>query len=877
MSHAVTRTRVGRRGAPAIQSSSRPALTWVVEGADAGWLQAGASIELRRADGSRERVEHAGRDSANVAWPFAPLAAYDAVDVRVSAVSEAGEYAAFSEWTPVATGPLGADEWTAPFIASRDDRSEACALDATVARGATAADVRADLAADDADRGVTRLRRIVDIERPVARALLSYTGHGIVELTIDGREVSDDLFAPGWTAYADRLLFRTVDVTAELAEGTRILGARVAPGWYAEHFGFDGDFRRTWHGQRALSAQLRVEFADGTVDTIVTDETWEASIAGPVTFSSIYQGERYDARREDEALAAAVPFPGAAPAVRVAADPTRLRPAELPPVRVTETRDVVQRLAGADGGVILDFGQNLVGRLRIRLAAEAGTVVTLRHAEVLEQGELGRRPLRFAAASDTYVASGGPAEWAPRFTFHGFRYAQVDGISVDQIEVVAEVLHTDLVRTGTLRTGVADLDRLHENVVWGTRGNFVTLPTDCPQRDERLGWTGDIQVFAPTASFLFDVDGFLSSWLEDFAADQARLGGVGPLYSPLIDQDLFAPTPMAAWSDAATVVPTVLYERFGDRDVLERQFASMSAWVERVAQEAPNGHWHTGMQLADWLDPSAPADRPFEAQTDPYLVATAYYARSAALTARAARILDRAEDAARFEALAETARQAFQREYVFADGRLASDSQTAYALAIVFELLPHELYAPAGQRLATIVADGGHRIGTGFVGTPIVSDALTVTGHRDVAQGMLRTAELPSWLYPVSRGATTVWERWDSMLPDGTINPGEMTSFNHYALGAVADWMHRDMGGIAPLEPGYRRVLVRPRAGLTAAAGASYSSVYGEIRVAWSALEPERGELSPLAVTVTLPANTTAMIDLPGREALEVGSGTHTF
>ena len=874
----VAELRAGRRGSPRFVASSRPDLTWLVSAAPDGWRQASAVLERRTADGRIHAVPHRSDESAMVVWPFDPLTAYETAHVRVTVEGEDGRRSLPSAWVAVEAGPLGPDDWSAAFIASRDDRSGERTTDPSVAHGATTDQVRDDLASDDDDRGVTRFRRDLTIDARVSRALLSYTAHGIVDVLLDDATVSDDMLAPGWTAYDDRLLFRTVDVTDALDVGAHTLGARVAPGWFAEHYGFDGDFRRTWHGQRALSAQLRIEYADGRIETIVSDGSWQATTVDAITFSSIYQGERCDARRTDDGLAVTGSLPDAAPAVTADADPARLRPADLPPVRVTETRDVAAVLAGPDGETILDFGQNLVGRLRITVSGPAGTEVVLRHAEVLENGALGTRPLRYAAATDRFTLAGtGEEEFAPRFTFHGFRYAQIDGVPADRVSAVAEVLHTDLPRTGFLSTGVAALDRLHENVVWGTRGNFVTVPTDCPQRDERLGWTGDIQVFAPTASFLFDVDAFLSSWLSDFAADQARLSGVGPLYSPMIDQDLFPPTPMAAWSDAATVVPMVLWERFRDRRTLETQFTSMASWVDVVEREAPDGLWNTGMQLADWLDPTAPPERPFEAQTDPYLVATAYYARSAALVAEAARILDESEQAERYSALSERARGAFQRTYLTDEGRLTSDSQTAYALAIAFDLVPAHLVQTAGDRLAEIVEAGRHRIGTGFVGTPIVSDALTKTGHRGTAQRMLQTDELPSWLYPVSQGATTVWERWDSILPDGSINPGEMTSFNHYALGAVADWMHRDIGGIAPLDPAYRRVLVRPRAGLTDSARASYDSLYGEFRVEWRAARPALGQDSPLEATIVVPANACAVVDLPGADPIEVGSGTHVF
>ncbi|WP_119695745.1 alpha-L-rhamnosidase [Microbacterium halotolerans] len=872
----IARLWVGGRGGPRHVADARPTVSWIVATSAESWIQASALLELRRGDGHVETAEIPDGQSASVDWPFAPLRGYEAVELRVTARSTDGWSTGRSEWLSVEAGPLSPQDWCAAFIAA--DGSEDVDPGLSVAHGATADEVREQLVADGPARRVSRFRRELTVARAVRRAVLSYTAHGIAEMRIDDVVVGDDLLAPGWTSYSDRLLFRSVDVSAHLRPGDHTLGAWVAPGWYAERFGFDGDFRRTWHGPRALSAQLRIEYTDGDVETVVTDGRWTATVEGPIEFASIYQGERHDARREDDGLAVGGALPGARPAREVDADRSRLRPAALPPVRVTQTLPVASVIA-APSGPILDFGQNVVGRVRLRVRAGKSIEVVLRHAEVLERGELGTRPLRFAAATDRWTLRGDPdgEEWVPRFTFHGFRYAQVTGIDPDSVEAVAEVLHTDIERTGWLETGVPALDRLHENIVWGTRGNFVTLPTDCPQRDERLGWTGDIQVFAPTAGYLFDTHAFLSSWLEDFAADQRRLGGIGPLYVPVIDQDLFPPAAIAAWGDAATVVPSVLWEQFADLRVIERQYESMRAWVDVVRAQAPDGLWREGMQLGDWLDPSAPPDRPFEAQTAPHLVATAYLFRSASLLSDAARLLGREDEANEYTALAGRVREAFIGEYVAEDGRISSDSQTAYALGIVFGLLPQELVSAAGARLARIVEDNRHRIGTGFVGTPIVCDALTISGHREVAQRMLQTDEMPSWLYPVAMGATTVWERWDSMLPDGTINQGEMTSFNHYALGAVADWLHRDVGGIAPLEPGFRRVLVRPRAGLTARASARYDSVHGTFRVDWEAAEPSAGERSPLRATVVVPPNARAVIDLPGARPVEVGSGTHRF
>jgi alpha-L-rhamnosidase len=403
------------------------------------------------------------------------------------------------------------------------------------------------------------------------------------------------------------------------------------------------------------------------------------------------------------------------------------------------------------------------------------------------------------------------------------------------------------------------------------------VPTDCPQRDERLGWTGDIAVFAPTAAFLFDVDGFLRDWLADLAAEQRAAGGMVPFFVPdalkyTPAQDFPAPESTAIWSDAAVWVPWALWQAYGDQRALAESYDAMTAHVRRVETLlSDTGLWDTGFQFGDWLDPTAPPDEPWQAKADNGVVATACLYRSARTVAETARILGRVSDVEHFTALAERTRTAFGQHYVAADGRIHSDAITGYALAIRFGLLDEPTRALAGDRLAALVAGNGHRIATGFAGTPYVCDALTETGHLDDAYRLLLQRECPSWLYPVTMGATTVWERWDSMLPDGTINPGQMTSFNHYALGAVADWMHRVIGGIAPAEPGYRTVRVAPRpgGGLTWAE-TSLDTPHGHLAVAWRLTED--GELQ---VDVTVPDGVTAEIDLPGSPPRRVTGGNH--
>ncbi len=434
--------------------------------------------------------------------------------------------------------------------------------------------------------------------------------------------------------------------------------------------------------------------------------------------------------------------------------------------------------------------------------------------------------------------------------------------------LTAIVLHSDLERTGWLETSDSLLNQLHQNVVWSMRGNFLDVPTDCPQRDERLGWTGDLEVFSPTASFLYDVSGFLQSWLADLAVEQRKSGGRVPHVVPnVLGKNASA---AAAWADAATVVPWVMYQQFGDCKILADQFESMCAWVDHIVLLAGESRlWDKGFQFGDWVDPTAPPDKPAQARTDKAIVASAYFVHSADLLVKAAEVLGHTEAQKKYCALADEARAAFVCEYVTPSGRMMSDAETAYALAITFDLLPTaEQRQRAGDRLSELARDSGYHIRTGFVGTPLICDALCSTGHYAAAYRLLLQQECPSWLYPVTMGATTVWERWDSMLQDGSINPGEMTSFNHYALGAVADWMHRTIGGLTSTEPGYHQVEIRPRpgGGLTHAY-ARHITPYGLAKSSWKI---ENGKFD---LKVTIPANTNALVVLPNGEQSEVGSG----
>lgn len=823
----------------------RPRLTWSTTTDEPNWRQVGAEILVTRGT-ETEVAPIDGDTSVLLDWPFPDLSAREGGQVRVR-VRGTGGWSDWSEPTSFTAGFLGAGEWSASFIGLGSPEREAQPFLA---------------------------RRELDVAEGLVRATWYATAQGAYQVWVNGAAVDDQILKPGWTPYQYRLIHESTDVTEHLAVGRNVIGAAVAGGWFTERFGFGERAAVLYGDQPSLAGQLLLEYADGSSQWIHTDQQWRVSGDSPWTAAGIYQGEGYDARRMpsgwdtagfDDASweQAAVHSPGVVPEPRTG-----------PEVRVTQRADVVEVLTSPSGKLLLDFGQNLVGRLRIRVSGERGQRVTLRHAEVLEDGELGVRPLRAARATDTYILAGGSVEeYAPEFTFHGFRYAEITGWpgEFDAVDVTAEVIASDMRRTGWFSSSDELLNRLHENVVWGMRSNFIYLPTDCPQRDERLGWTGDIQIFGPTAAFLYDCDGFLGSWLHDvWLEQQAADGGVAFVVPDVLDSGRI---PAAAWGDVATVLPSVLFERFADRGTLQAQYPSMKAWTDLLLGLAGQRYlWEGGFQFGDWVDPDSPPQDPAKAKTDPDVVASTFLYRSTDLLARAAAELGHEQDAAFYAAEAEKVRLAWLHEYVSPGGRIVSDAQTAYALAIEFGIARAGLADRFGERLAQLARRDGYRISTGFVGTPLVNDALTRTGHDSAAARMLLQTECPSWLYSVRMGATTIWERWDSLLEDGSINPGEMTSFNHYALGSVADWLHRVVAGLAPAAPGYQQVRIAPHAlpGLEMAS-ARHDGPYGRIEVSWE----RRGDV--VDVQARVPPNSSAVVDLPGRERFEVGSGRHSW
>jgi alpha-L-rhamnosidase len=781
-----------------------------------------------------------------VAWPFAPLAPREGGMLRVRTAG--------SEWSaPIRVERGIGEDWSVDFV------SPSLSADTDAPRAAHLMRARFDAPTGD-----------------IVTARLSVTGHGLYDLELNGEAVSDDRLAPGWTSYHHRLRYRTHDVTAAIRSGENVLGAWLADGWYRGHIGFDGGLWDLYGTEVALLAQLEVVTTDGTRHVVPLDWT---HLPSPITSAGLYEGESFDARMLPDGWSS----PGfdavgwdSAHAIPRSDFAATIEAPTAPPVRDTAVlapRSIERR---ANGRIRIDFGQNISGVLRIRPREERGTVIRLHHAEVIENGELGTRPLRAATSVDEYTCAGRPGEeYTPRFTIHGFQYAELEGWAgeIREGDVEAVVIHTDMTRTGWFASSDPALNRLHSNVVWSMRDNFVDLPTDCPQRDERVGWTGDIQVFAPTALRLFAAHGTLTGWLRDLAAEQWDDGHV-PQFVPWIECG-FPNFPTAAWGDAAVVVPWEMYLNDGDTAILATQYDSMRGWVDLVDRlTGHTGLWDKGFQLGDWLDPAAPPESPGDSHTDRALVATGYHVKTSRILAETAALLGHTADATHYAEVAARATQAFQREFLAPSGRVVSDTTTSIALALVFDLFETDEQARrAGERLLHLVGHGGFHISTGFVGTPIICDALVKAGSIDYAYHLLLQDELPSWLYPVSMGATTIWERWDSMLPDGTINPGDMTSFNHYALGAVADFLHRVVAGLAPDEPGWRSIRFAPRpGGGLAHAQARYDTVLGTASCAW------RRDAGDLTIDIVVPPGARGTVVLPDTgEEIPVGPGKHRF
>jgi alpha-L-rhamnosidase len=723
------------------------------------------------------------------------------------------------------------------------------------------------------------LRREFVLAKPLRSARLHVTARGLFEVRLNGSKVGNDFMAPGWTPYTRKIETLTYDVTPQLREGTNAIGAILGEGWYAGRLGWES---LPPHGRKPhLLLQLEVTHTDGSTTIVATDENWKATNLGPIRFSSIYDGENYDARQNlgewdsvgfDDSKWQ--PVITEKPAADIAITPKRHHP-----VRITKQLPTIAITEPQPGRFDFDLGQNIVGWPILNIPVRKDQLVTLRFAEMLEKnGTLYTANYRSAKSTSTYTAAiDGKVTWHPTFTFHGFRYVELSGFPAgtrpDKNWVTGAVLHSDFGTSGTFTSSHELLNQLQKNIVWGLRGNFLDIPTDCPQRDERLGWTGDAQVFTPAAIFNADVHSFLASWLESMRLDQQADGAI-PAIVPDVKGINGNRCGGPGWSDAATVVPWEIYIRTGDITILEENFDMMNRWVGWYVAKA-NHHIIDVDAWGDWLQPH-PASGNLQGDTPRDLIGTAYFARSADLTAQAARRLGKTEDAARLENLFASAKSAFTAKFFDANGKLSTtfESQTGYLLALGFDLLPEAMRASAAGNLVRLVNEAGGHLRTGFLGTPLLAPVLDRFGHTDLAYQLLFKETYPSWFYSIHQGATTMWERWNSYSHADGFGDAGMNSFNHYAYGAIGQWMHERIAGLAPdpAQPGYKHFFIQPAPGgpLTSAR-AELETPYGKASSAWILKN------GTLHLEALVPPNTTATLMLPGKQPSILPPGRHVF
>ncbi len=707
-------------------------------------------------------------------------------------------------------------------------------------------------------------RRDFIITRPIARARLYATALGAYEPYINGQRLGTARLAPEITVARDHVLYQCYDATALLHCGTNAIGALIGDGWYASAFSWNNERYALAGSPRRFLAQLVIEYTDGERDVIVTDSRWQLA-ESMIRAAEIYNGEEYDARLERPGWNAPGYDAAEWRAATVGERPRERLVAQVdPPIRALQMLAVRAVSEPRPGVYVCDFGQNFAGWCRLHVSGAAGTRVRLRHAEILHpDGTINTSNLRAAQATDHYTLRGDPHGeiYEPHFTYHGFRYVEITGFpgvptreSLDGV-----VAHTDAAETGALELEQPIAQQIWHNALWSQRSNFFGVPTDCPQRDERMGWMGDIQVFLDAAAFNMDVDSFIRRFLGEIRAGQTP-DGAFPIVTP---QPLSFPELVTAgWSDAGVILPWTLYRRYGETGVIQQNWSPMQRWVDYVAQANPDFIWRhrRGLDLGDWLsvvstDPQV-APNPAQATTPKTLVATAYWARCAAMMAEMAGAIGHPEQAQRYGRMHQSIRAAFQQAFVRADGTVGNGSQTSYALALRFGLVPPALRLRAGAHLAANVASRGNLLSTGFLGTPCLLDALADSGQAHLAVTLLLQTRYPSWGYMIEHGATTMWERWNGNAVDQSMN-----SFNHYALGAVVGFMYRRLGGIDAAAPGFRRIQVDPLFDpRIPRVRAHYDSCLGRIDT-----ELEGGAQGLTRLRLRVPANSSAQVSLPGR------------
>lgn len=697
------------------------------------------------------------------------------------------------------------------------------------------------------------------LEKKIAKARLYATAHGVYEICLNGSRVGDYRMAPGWTSYHHRLQYQIYDVTEQLSE-KNLIEVTAGNGWYKGILGFTCEPNQ-YGNKVGVFAELHMIYEDGSREVIGTDENWSVK-TDKIRYSEIYMGETIDTN-EPETCIGEVSIKEF--------DPSVLTAQENEPVRITQRIPAKKLLTTPKGEKLVDFGQNLTGLVEVKIKGRKGQKITIRHAETLDKdGNFYPETLRQAKSIDTYICNGEEQVFLPHFTFHGFRYICVEGIDDMSPDMfTACVMHSDMEETGSFICSNEKINQLQSNISWGMRDNFLDIPTDCPQRDERLGWMGDAQVFSWTASYNRNTALFFSKWMRDISADSSLEKGV-----PHVVPDILGQYSSSAWSDAAVIIPWVVYQTYGDTRILEENWKCMHEWVDYITNNCGrNGLWQTGFQYGDWLalDKEESADR--TGATDKYMIANAYYLYVTDLVKKTAEILGWKEEADKYGKLYAEKLELFRNEYYTPTGRIVSETQTGAVLSLYFHLAREKDRERILQTLLTNIENHKDHLATGFVGTPYICHALSENGAHEKAAALLMKEDYPSWLYAVNKGATTIWERWDSIKPDGTFDESGMNSLNHYAYGSVGDWMYRKIAGINQVEPGYKKIRIRPMfvKGIEEAEG-TFESPYGKIVSGYQCRDGK------IHIHVEIPANTTAVIILPEtEECLEVGSGSYDY
>lgn len=718
----------------------------------------------------------------------------------------------------------------------------------------------------------TLFRKEFQLTNNISSARVYVSSHGFYELEINGKKVGDQVLTPGWTSYGKRIQYQVYDVTKMLTKGNNAIGAMTGDGWYKGTLAWGNNWA-VYGKTPGLLVQMKITYSDGSTSTVISDESWKVSKDGPIRMNDIYNGETYDATVRIDGWSKTGFNDSKWKSVSIGNYENKLVASEGSPVKKIQEIKPVKIFKTPKGKLVVDMGQNMVGWLRLKVNGKKGTVVTLRHAEVLDKfGEFYTTNLRAAKCQLTYILSGeGDEIYEPRFTFMGFRFVEVTGfpgeLSTDNLTGI--VVHSEMPVTGSYECSNPLLNQLQHNIQWGQKGNFVDVPTDCPQRDERLGWTGDAQAFCRTAAFNMDVSAFFAKWLKDVAADQKEGGEVPDVIPDILNkQNAKTAQPSAGWGDVSVIAPWTMYTVYGDKKFLESQYQSMKAWVEYIRKKAGDSYiWKGGSKYGDWLFYHPPVNNHTEPDgfTEHDFIATAFYAYSTSLLAEAAKALGKTEDEKTYSALFNKIKEVFINEYVTNAGRVGTNSQTAYVLALKFNLLPENLRNNAVEFLDKDIKGRRNHLSTGFLGTPYLCHVLSDNGYTETAYDLLLQESYPSWLYPVKMGATTIWERWDGEKTDSTFQDPGMNSFNHYAYGAIGDWMYRVSAGIETMGAGYKHIIIQPHPTKKLTySKATFESSYGTIASGW---ERKDGKV---IVKIKIPVNTTAKIILPASDRNKV-------